>query len=78
MLPASGAALPRAALVVPVILLVIFAGLLGPVGLLLSRERREYVEGLIRLMLAAARDLIHGPSVVRPARDDTPKVPGKA
>ena len=49
--PASGSALVRAALVVPVILLVVFAGLLGYVRLLSDRERRKYVMSLTQLML---------------------------
>jgi hypothetical protein len=67
MLPASGAALVRAALVVPVILLVVFAGLLGFAGLLCDRERRKYVMTLTRLTLYTAGALMHGPTVMRPA-----------
>jgi hypothetical protein len=63
MLPTSGAALVRAALVVPVILLVLFAGLLGLVGLLCGRERREYVMSLTRLTFDTAGVLMHGPLV---------------
>lgn len=60
--PASGAALVRAVLVVPVILLMVFAGLLGLAGLLCDRERRKYVMSLTRLMLDTAGALMHGTS----------------
>src|SRR5262249_55561348 len=42
-IPGSGTALVRAATVVPVILLVLYAWLLGMLGLLCGRERRKYV-----------------------------------
>jgi len=67
MLPTWGAALVRAALVVPVILLVIFAGLLGFVGLLCGRERRKYVMSITRLVLNTAGVLMHGPHDRGPA-----------
>lgn len=69
MLPTSRTALVQVALVVPVILLVLFAGLLGLVGLLCGRERRKYVTSLYRLTLDTVGELMHGPPVVRPTGD---------
>jgi len=58
MLPGSGTAVVRAAIVVPVILLVLFAGVFGLLGLLCGRERRKYVMNLsLRAMSTACLSL---------------------
>ena len=62
MLPGWGTAVVRAATVVPVILLVLFAGVFGLLGLLCGRERRSYVMSLNRDSLSTAALLMHGPS----------------
>jgi hypothetical protein len=51
----------RAATVVPVILLVLYAWLLGLLGLLCGRERRKYVMNLHRQAMSTAGTLMHGP-----------------
>jgi hypothetical protein len=58
----------RAAIVVPVILLVIFAGVFGLLGLLCGRERRKYVMNLSLRAMSTAGLLIHGPAIVSPQR----------
>jgi hypothetical protein len=62
MLPGWGTAVVRAAVIVPVILLVLFAEVFGLLGLLCGRERRSYAMSLNRDSLNAAALLIHGPS----------------
>ena len=66
-IPGSGTAVVRAATVVPVILLVLFAGLLGLLGLLCGRERRKYVINLHRQAMSTAGTLMHGPGSREPA-----------
>ena len=66
MLPGSGAVLVRAVTVVPVILLVLYAGLLGVLGLLCGRERRKYVVDLSRQALNTVGVLMHGPAASGP------------
>ncbi len=68
MLPGSGIAVVRAAIVVPVILLVLFAGVFGLLGLLCGRERRKYVMNLSLRAMSTAGLLIHGPAVANPQR----------
>ena len=75
MLPGSGTAVVRAVTVVPVILLVLFAGLFGLVGLLCGRERRKYAMSLSLRAMSTAGLLIHGPATVDPQRRQKPTVP---
>jgi hypothetical protein len=62
MLPGSGTALVRAATVVPAILLVLFAGLFGLLGMVVGRERRSYAASLSEQAISGAYQLVHGPS----------------
>jgi hypothetical protein len=71
MLPGPGTAVVRAATVVPVILLVLFAGVFGLLGLLCGRERRKYVMNLSLQAMRTAGLLIHGPAVMSPQRRRT-------
>lgn len=71
MLPGSGTAVVRAAIVVPVILLVLFAGVFGLLGLLCGRERRKYVMSLSLRAMSTAGLLIHGPAVANQKRRQT-------
>jgi hypothetical protein len=71
MLPGSGTAVVRAAIVVPVILLVLFAGVFGLLGLLCGRERRKYATNLSLRAMSTASLLIHGPAVTSPQRRQT-------
>ena len=68
MLPGSGTAVVRAAIVVPVILLVLFAGVFG---LLCGRERRKYATNLSLRAMSTAGLLIHGPAVANQKRRQT-------
>lgn len=68
MLPGPGTALVRAMAVVPVILLVLYAGLLGLLGLLCGRERRKYVMNLSGQAMSTAGLLMHGPAVMSSPR----------
>jgi hypothetical protein len=61
MAPGLGPALVRVAAVVPVVLLVLFTGLLWLLGLLCGRERRRYVTDLSRQAMEAIAALLHGP-----------------
>lgn len=56
----------RALVVVPVILLVLSAFVLGLLGLLCGRERRKYVTSLSRQAMNTAGMLVHGPVTVSP------------
>jgi hypothetical protein len=58
--PGSGAIAVRTLAVLPVILLVLFAMLLGLLGLLCGQERRKYVMALSRQVLGTASVLMHG------------------
>src|SRR6185437_12517586 len=78
MLPGSGAVLVRVAAVVPVILLVLFAALLGLLGLLCGRERRRYVANLSRQALDTASVLMHGPATMGQAADSPRQLKGQA
>jgi hypothetical protein len=61
MMPASAAAAVRVAAVVPVVLLVVFVGLLWLLGLACGRDRRRYVTTLSGQAMGAAGVLLHGP-----------------
>jgi hypothetical protein len=64
----------RAAIVVPVILLVLFAGVFGLLGLLCGRERRKYVMNLSLRAMSTAGLLVHGPAATSPQRRRTSSV----
>jgi len=55
----------RVAAVVPVVLLVLFTGLLWLLGLMCGRERRRYVTDLSRQAMEAIGELLHGPPTRR-------------
>jgi hypothetical protein len=56
----------RVAAVIPVVLLVLFTGLLWLLGLLCGRERRRYVTDLSRQAMGVIGALLHGPSAPLP------------
>lgn len=56
----------RVAAVIPVILLVLFMGLLWLLGLGCGREGRRYVTNLSQLVMAAVGALLHGPPAPPP------------
>lgn len=66
MLYTSGQVLVKVVSYVPVILLVLYATLLGLLGLLCGAERRAYVENLNRQALEASSLLTHGLAISRP------------
>lgn len=55
----------RAAMVIPVILLVLFAGLYGLLGFLCGPERRKYAMNFIQRAMSTAGLLVHGPAPQR-------------
>ncbi len=57
----GGPLVVRIAAVVPVVLLVLFTGLLWLLGLMCGRERRRYVTDLNRQAMEAISVLLHGP-----------------
>jgi|HubBroStandDraft_5_1064220.scaffolds.fasta_scaffold143743_1 hypothetical protein len=59
--PSVGPAMIRVASVIPVVLLVLFTGLLWLLGLMCGRERRRYVTNLSRQAMGAIGTLLHGP-----------------
>lgn len=61
MIPGVGHSLVRAATVVPVILLVLFLGLLWLIGLFCGKERRAYVTKLSSQAMTAVESYLHGP-----------------
>ena len=52
----------RVATVVPVVLLVLFTGLLWLLGLVCGRERRRYITNLSQQAMGAIGALLYGPS----------------
>jgi hypothetical protein len=64
--PSMAPAMVRVAAVVPVVLLVVFTGLLWLLGLICGRERRRYVTDLSRQAMEAIGVLLHGPSAHSP------------
>jgi hypothetical protein len=58
--PGIGPAVVRAVVVVPVVLLVLFTGVLWLLGLMCGRERRRYVITLSQQAMNAAGVLLHG------------------
>jgi fumarate reductase subunit D len=74
MLPGAGPAMMRAAAVIPVVLLVLFTGLLWLLGLICGRERRRYVTDLSQQAMGAIGTLMHGPAIpVQPANRQGPQ-----
>lgn len=57
-----GPAAVRVAAVVPVVLLVLFTGLLWLLGLMCGRDRRRYVTDLSQQAMVAVGVLLHGPA----------------
>jgi hypothetical protein len=66
--PGMGAAVVRVAAVVPVVLMVLFIGLLWLLGLVCGRDRRRYVTQISQQAMVTVGVLLHGPAAVRPAR----------
>ena len=64
--PGPGAVGIRALAVVPATLLVLYAGVLGLLGLMCGPERRKYVVSLSRQAMGTAGVLIHGPAAISP------------
>lgn len=60
MLPGAGSAMIRVAAVVPVVLLVLFTGLLRLLGLMCGCERRRYVTDLSRQAMDVIGVLLPG------------------
>ncbi len=65
--PGAGPAMIRAAAVIPVVLIVLFTGLLWLLGLMCGRDRRRYVTCLSRQAMATIGVLLHGSSVLPPS-----------
>jgi hypothetical protein len=62
MLPVgSAAAVTKALSVLPAVLIVLFIGLMWPLGLLCNGERRRYVTELSRQAMGVVGQLLHGP-----------------
>jgi hypothetical protein len=61
MLPGPGTAVVKAAMVIPVTLLVLFACLYG-LGFLCGPERRKYAMNFSQQAMSAAGLLVHGPA----------------
>lgn len=64
--PGAGSAIARAAAVVPVVLLVLFIGLLWLLGLMCGHERRCYVTNLSLQATGMIGALLHGPPAPPP------------
>jgi hypothetical protein len=58
--PGTGSAMLRAAAVVPIVLIVLFTGLLWLLGLMCGRDRRCYVTDLSRQAMGAIGVLLDG------------------
>jgi len=64
--PGSGAAVVRAAAVLPAVLIVVFTGLLWLIGLPCNGERRQYVTGLSKQAMGVVGQLLRGPETTSP------------
>jgi hypothetical protein len=60
MVPGLGASVVRAIAVVPVVILVLFVGLLWLMGLFCSKERRGYVVRISSQVVHTLAPLLHG------------------
>ena len=58
--PGVGPALVRVAAVVPVVLLVLFTGIIWVLGLMCGKDRRRYVTTLSQQAMTAIGVLLHG------------------
>ena len=65
--PGAGSAMARVAAVIPVVLLVLFTGLLWLLGLMCGSERRCYVANLSLQAMGAIGALLHGPPAPPPS-----------
>jgi hypothetical protein len=63
MLPGAGTAITRAAAVIPVVLIVLFIGLLWLLGLMCGGERRRYVTDLSQQAMEALEAWLRGPAL---------------
>jgi len=71
--PAVGSAMLRVAAVIPVVLLVLFTGVLWLLGLMCGRERRQYVIILSQQAMSAVGVLLHGsPALAQEAPTPAP------
>jgi hypothetical protein len=66
--PGVGPTMVRVAAVIPVVLLVLFTGLLWVLGLLCDRERRRYVTDLSQQAIGVIGAMLHGPPACAPPR----------
>jgi putative Mn2+ efflux pump MntP len=64
--PGAGSAMIRVAAVIPVVLIVLFTGLLWLLGLMCGRDRRRYVTDLSQQAMGAISVLLHGSAAVPP------------
>jgi fumarate reductase subunit D len=64
--PGAGSVMTRAAAVVPVVLIVLFTGLLWLLGLMCGRDRRRYVTDLSQQAMGAIGVLLHGSPALPP------------
>jgi hypothetical protein len=71
--PGVGSAVMRVAAVIPVVLLVLFTGLLWLLGLLCGLERRRYITGVSRQAMGAIGALLHGPTGLPPPPVQAPR-----
>jgi len=60
--PGVGLAVVRVAAVVPVVLLILFTGLLWLLGLICGHQRRLYVTEISQQAIGAIGVLLHGPA----------------
>jgi hypothetical protein len=70
--PSVGPAMMRVAAVIPVVLLVLFTGLLWLLGLVCGRERRRYVTNLSQQTMGAIGAWLQGPPGPPPPSGGTP------
>jgi len=66
MVPGLGGSIVRAAAVVPIVILVMFVGLLWLMGLFCSKERRGYVVRISSQAMRTLSPLLHGNPVSEP------------
>jgi len=73
--PGAGAVIVRAVAVVPVVLLILFTGLLCLLGLVCDEQRRAYVTAISSRAMSTIEVMLHGPAAVPAKRQQKPVSP---
>ena len=73
--PGAGAVIVRAAAVVPVLLLIVFTGMLWLLGLACGEKRRAYVTAVSDRAMGTIEVMLHGRAAIPAKRQQKPGQP---